>query len=167
MPSLPVFNCKTSCSPGTQAPELEQRVGEQKEVSIIQGEVVSNQQPPTSQKHTDCGSRWGPAKDMGRAGGSTYWPTSHYLSGIGEIPVDCKLPNVMPIHKMGRNEDPREVRLVSVTLEPRKVVYQIIPSVLTWHIQDKQGSGPASMGQFIQIRSCFTNLISFCDKVTP
>lgn len=37
-----VCNSKTSCSPGTQIPELEERDGEQKEDSIIQGEMVSN-----------------------------------------------------------------------------------------------------------------------------
>ena len=37
-----VFNGKTSCSRGTQPLELEDRDGEQNEVPIIQGEIVSN-----------------------------------------------------------------------------------------------------------------------------
>lgn len=164
---MPVFNCKTSCSPGIQVPELEQRVGELREAPIIQGEMGSNRQPPTHQKHTDYGSREDPAKGVEGTGGSTHWATSHYLSGTGEAPVDCKWPNVMPMYKMGRNEDPRKVRLVSVTLEPGKVMEQIISSVLTWHIQDKQASGPVTVGHFIQGRPCLARLISFCDKAAP
>ena len=42
MPSLPnVFNSKTSCSQGTQPPDLEDSVGEENEAPIIQGEMVS------------------------------------------------------------------------------------------------------------------------------
>ncbi|KAK4806516.1 hypothetical protein QYF61_021352 [Mycteria americana] len=37
-----VFNSKTSCSPGTQPPELEDRDAEQNEAPIIQGEMVSD-----------------------------------------------------------------------------------------------------------------------------
>ena len=37
-----VFNSKTSCSLGTQPPELEDREGEQNEAPIIHGEMVSN-----------------------------------------------------------------------------------------------------------------------------
>ncbi|KAK4807004.1 LOW QUALITY PROTEIN: hypothetical protein QYF61_000333 [Mycteria americana] len=37
-----VFNSKTSCSQGTQPPELEDRNGEQNEAPIMQGEMVSN-----------------------------------------------------------------------------------------------------------------------------
>ena len=37
-----VFNSKTSCSLGTQPPELEDGDGEQNEALIIQGEMVSD-----------------------------------------------------------------------------------------------------------------------------
>ena len=37
-----VFNSKTSCWPGTQPPELEDRDTEQNEAPIIQGEMVSD-----------------------------------------------------------------------------------------------------------------------------
>jgi len=36
-----VFISKTSCSQGTQHPELEDRVGEQNEAPVMQGEMVS------------------------------------------------------------------------------------------------------------------------------
>jgi len=36
-----VFNSKTSCSPATQPPQLEDRDGEQNEAPIIQGEIFS------------------------------------------------------------------------------------------------------------------------------
>ena len=37
-----VFNSQTSCSQGTQPPELEDRDGEQNEASMIQGEMVTD-----------------------------------------------------------------------------------------------------------------------------
>lgn len=37
-----IFNSKTSCSQGTQPPELEEVAGEQNEGAIIQGKKVSN-----------------------------------------------------------------------------------------------------------------------------
>ena len=37
-----IFSSKTSCSLGTQPPELEDREGEQNEAPIIQGEMVSD-----------------------------------------------------------------------------------------------------------------------------
>ena len=37
-----MFNSKTSCSPGTQPPELEDREGKQNEAPIMQGEMVSD-----------------------------------------------------------------------------------------------------------------------------
>ena len=37
-----VFNSYTSCAPGTQPPEPEDRDGEQNEAHIIQGEIVTD-----------------------------------------------------------------------------------------------------------------------------
>ncbi|KFW85788.1 RNA-directed DNA polymerase from mobile element jockey, partial [Manacus vitellinus] len=57
------------------------------------------------------------------------WPT-------GEVPDDWKLANVTPIHKKDQKEDLGNYRPVSLTLVPRKVMEQIILSVITWHLQD-------------------------------
>ncbi|GAB0202783.1 mitochondrial enolase superfamily member 1 [Grus japonensis] len=42
---------------------------------------------------------------------------------------------------------------------------RIILSAITWHVQDNQVIRPSQHG-FMKGRSCFTNLISFYDKVT-
>lgn len=48
------------------------------------------------------------------------------------------------IEQKGRKEDPENHRPVSLTLGPGKVMEQMI--LITQHMQDSQGSGPASMG---------------------
>ncbi|KAK4825741.1 hypothetical protein QYF61_002180 [Mycteria americana] len=101
-----VFNSKTSCSPGTQPPELEDRDREQNEAPLVQGEMVSD--------------------------------LLHHLD----------------THKS-----------VSLTSVLGKVMEQIILSAITRHLQDNQVIRPSQHG-FRKGRSCLTNLISFCDKVT-
>ncbi|KAJ7415204.1 RNA-directed DNA polymerase from mobile element jockey-like protein [Willisornis vidua] len=68
----------------------------------------------------------------------------------------------MPIHKKGQKEDLGNYSLTSV---PGQVMKQIIPSVITWHLQDRQGIRPSQPG-FRRDRSCLTNLISVYDWVT-
>ncbi|PKU41660.1 rna-directed dna polymerase from mobile element jockey-like [Limosa lapponica baueri] len=48
---------------------------------------------------------------------------------------------------------------------PGKVMEQIILSVIMQHMKDKQVIRP-SQHRFMKGKSCLTNLISFCDKVT-
>ncbi|GAB0186519.1 mitochondrial enolase superfamily member 1 [Grus japonensis] len=83
----------------------------------------------------------------------------------GEVPVDWKLANVMPIHKKNWKEDSGNYRPVSLTLVPGKVMEQIILSSITWHVQDNQVIRPSQHG-FMKGRSCLTNLMSFYEKVT-
>ncbi|KAK4829687.1 hypothetical protein QYF61_006062 [Mycteria americana] len=71
----------------------------------------------------------------------------------------------MPIFKKGWKEDPGNYRPVSLTSVPRKLMEQMILSAITQHVENNQGSSPASMGSG-KCRSCSTNLISFYDKVT-
>ncbi|KAK4820504.1 hypothetical protein QYF61_000083 [Mycteria americana] len=82
----------------------------------------------------------------------------------GEVPIDWKLANVMPIYKKGQKEDPGNYRPVSLTLVPGKVMEQIILSGITWHVQDNQGIRPSQHG-FMKGRSCLINVISPYDKV--
>ena len=70
-----------------------------------------------------------------------------------------------PIYKKGQKEDPGNYRPVSLTSMLGKVMEQIILSAITWHVQDNQAIRPSQHG-FMKGRSCFTNLISFYDKVT-
>ncbi|GAB0199653.1 lysine-specific histone demethylase 1A [Grus japonensis] len=82
-----------------------------------------------------------------------------------EVPVDWRLANVMPIHKKGQKEDLGNYRPVSLTWVLAKAMEQIVLSAITQHVQDNQVIRP-SQQRFMKGRSHFTNLISFCDKVT-
>ncbi|GAB0183026.1 hypothetical protein GRJ2_000767900 [Grus japonensis] len=53
----------------------------------------------------------------------------------GDVPVDWKLANVMPIYKKGQKEDLENYRLTSVL---EKFMEQIILSAVMWNIQDNQ-----------------------------
>ncbi|GAB0179653.1 mitochondrial enolase superfamily member 1 [Grus japonensis] len=83
----------------------------------------------------------------------------------GEVPVDWRLANVMPIYKKSQKEDLQNYRPVSLTLVLEKVMEQIILTAIMRHIQDNQVIRPSQHG-FMKGRSCLTNLISFYDKMT-
>ncbi|KAK4824953.1 hypothetical protein QYF61_021641 [Mycteria americana] len=162
-----VFNGKTSCSWGTQPPELEERDREQKEAPIIQGEMVSD-----PLHHLDTHQSMGPDAIHPRVLRELAEELTKPLSILyqqswltGEVPVDWRLANVTPIYKKGQKEDPGNYRSVSLTSVLGKVMEQIILSAITWHVQDKQVIRPSQHG-FMKGRSCLTNLISFYDKVT-
>lgn len=61
------FNSKSSCW-STRPPELENRDGEQKEILIIQGEMLSG-----LLHHLETQNGWDPFKDTGATGGSAQW----------------------------------------------------------------------------------------------
>ncbi|KAK4833063.1 hypothetical protein QYF61_027725 [Mycteria americana] len=92
-------------------------------------------------------------------------PDCHDFSNIMESSLAATLPNVTPIFKKGRKEDPGNYRSVSLTSVPGKLMGQIILSAITRHVENNQGIKPSQHG-FRKGRSCLTNLISFYDKVT-
>ncbi|KAK4814697.1 LOW QUALITY PROTEIN: hypothetical protein QYF61_025523 [Mycteria americana] len=162
-----VFNSKTSCSPGTQPPELEHRDREQNEAPIIQREMVSD-----LLHHLDTHKSMGPGKIHPRVLRELVEVLTKLLSILyqqswltGEVPVDWRLASVMPTYKKGQKEDLGNDRPVSLTSVPRKVMEQIILSATTRHVQDNQGIRARQHG-FMKGRSCLTNLMSFYDKVT-
>ncbi|KAK4828719.1 LOW QUALITY PROTEIN: hypothetical protein QYF61_000557 [Mycteria americana] len=135
-----VFNGRTSCFLGTQSPELEDRDREQNKAPRIQGERVS-----------DLLHRLDTHKCMGMDGIhprilrelvevlTKPLPIIYQQSWlIGEVPVDWRLANVMPIYKKGQKEAPGNYKPVSLTLMPGKVMEQIILSAITQHVQDNQ-----------------------------
>ncbi|KAK4828011.1 LOW QUALITY PROTEIN: hypothetical protein QYF61_022788 [Mycteria americana] len=153
---------KTSCSLGTQPPELQG-----------QGEECSPHNPrgngwrPATLRHIQVyRARWDPPKGTEGAGRSAHQATFNLLSALTrEVPVDWRLANVMPIYKKGQKEDLGNYRPVSLTSVPGKVMEQIIVSAITQHVQDNQVIRPFQHG-FMKGRSCLTNLISFYDKMT-
>ncbi|KAK4826568.1 LOW QUALITY PROTEIN: hypothetical protein QYF61_010203 [Mycteria americana] len=160
-----VFNSKTSCSWGTQPPELEDRVGEQNEAPVIQGEVVSD-----LLHHLDTRRSMGPdgvhprvLRELAEMLTEPLLILCQQSWLTGEVPVDWRLANVMPIYKKGWKEDPGNCRPVSLISVLGKVMEQIILSAITRHMQDNQVIRPTWV---MKGRSCLTNLISFCDKVT-
>ena len=119
-----VFKSKTSCSPGTQPPELEHRGREKNEAPIIQGEMASN-----LLHHLDTHKSMGPHGIQPRvlrelAEGLTKPLSIIYQQSwlTGEVPVDWKLAYVMPVYRKGRKEDLGHYRPVRLTSVPGKVM---------------------------------------------
>ncbi|KAK4823577.1 LOW QUALITY PROTEIN: hypothetical protein QYF61_003581 [Mycteria americana] len=162
-----VFNSRANCSLGTQPLELEDRDGDQNGAPIIQGEMLSD-----LLHHLDTHKSMGPDEIHPRVLKELADVLTKPLSIIyqqswltGEVPADWRLANVTPIFKKGRKEDPGNYRPVSLTSVPGKLMEQIILSAITRHVENNQGIKPSQHG-FRKGRSCLTNLISFCDKVT-
>ncbi|KAK4824299.1 LOW QUALITY PROTEIN: hypothetical protein QYF61_013044 [Mycteria americana] len=158
-----VFNSKTSCSLGTQPPELEDRDREQNEAPIVQGEMVSD-----LLHHLDTHKSMGPDEIHPRVLRELVEVLTKPLSILyqqswltREVPVDWR----STIYKKDQKEDLGNYRPVSLTSVPGKVMEQIILSAITRHVQDNQVIRPSQHG-FMKGRSCLTNLIFFYDKVT-
>ncbi|KFP51778.1 RNA-directed DNA polymerase from mobile element jockey, partial [Cathartes aura] len=54
----------------------------------------------------------------------------------GEVPVDWKLANVVPIFKKGKKQDPGNYRLVALTSVPGKIMEKVIMGVVEKHLRD-------------------------------
>jgi len=52
----------------------------------------------------------------------------------GEVPVDWRLADVVPIYRKGWKEDLGAYRPVSLTSVPGKAMGQLILSAITWHV---------------------------------
>ncbi|PKU41599.1 rna-directed dna polymerase from mobile element jockey-like [Limosa lapponica baueri] len=160
-----VFSSRVDCSPSTQTPELVDRGGEQ---NVIQREVVKD-----LLHHLDIHKPMGPDGIQPRVLRELAEMLSKPLSIIyqqswqtGEVPVDWRIANAMPIHKKGWKNDLGNYRPVSLTSVPGKVMEQLNLSAIMQHMKDNQTMRPSQHG-FMKPRSCLTNLISFYDKATP
>ena len=74
----------------------------------------------------------------------------------GEVPVDWKMANVVPIFKKGKKENPGNYGPVSLTSVPGKIMEKIILEVIEAHLGDNAVIGPSQHG-FTMGRSCLTN----------
>ncbi|KAK4832222.1 hypothetical protein QYF61_021069 [Mycteria americana] len=145
---LSVFNSKTSCSVGTQPPELEGRDRQQNEAPIIQGEMGND-----LLHHLDTHSSMGSDGIHPRVLRELAEVLTKLLSILyqqswltREVPVDWRLANVTPIFKKGWKEDLGNYRPVSLTSVPGKVMKQIVLSAITQHMQANQGIRPIQHG---------------------
>ncbi|KFQ08499.1 hypothetical protein N329_01268, partial [Haliaeetus albicilla] len=112
--------------------------GGQNEAPIIQGEMVSD-----LLHHLDTHKSMGPDRIHPRVLRELAEVFTKTLSIIhqqswltGEVPVDWRLGNVMPINKKGWKKDLGNYRPVSLTSVPGKAIEQIILGAITQHVQD-------------------------------
>ena len=64
----------------------------------------------------------------------------------GDVPVDWKLANVMPIFKNGQKDDPGSYRPISLTSVPGKVMEWIISGTIMDQVKVNQGIRPSQHG---------------------
>ncbi|GAB0178996.1 mitochondrial enolase superfamily member 1 [Grus japonensis] len=83
----------------------------------------------------------------------------------GEVPEDWRKASVIPVFKKGKEEDPENYRLVSLTSIPGKMMEQLILGVINKHVEEKKVIGSGQCG-FTKGKSCLTNLIAFHDGLT-
>ena len=83
----------------------------------------------------------------------------------GDVLVDWRLADVIPIFKKSWKDDPGSYRPIRLTSVPGKDVERIISGALVDQLKVDQGIRP-SQHRFMNGRSCLTNLILFYDTVT-
>lgn len=88
----------------------------------------------------------------------------HYWE-FGEVPVDWRLANIVPVFKKGNRDDTGNYRPVSLTSVPGRIMEKIILGVTKKHVNDNAIIGPSQHG-FMRGKSCLTNLIFFYNKLT-
>ena len=72
---------------------------------------------------------------------------------MGEVPIDWRRANVVPIFKKGEKEVPNNYRPVSLTSVPGKVMEQIIKQAVCKHLTDNAVLNKSQHG-FLRNKSC-------------
>ncbi|KAF7241053.1 RNA-directed DNA polymerase from mobile element jockey [Varanus komodoensis] len=83
----------------------------------------------------------------------------------GEVPEDWRVASVVPIFKKGSRKDMGSYRLVSLTSIVGKTMERLIIE-RDLVMLDREGRLAATQHGFRKNRSCQTNLVEFCDKVS-
>ena len=83
----------------------------------------------------------------------------------GELPIEWKSANIIPIYKGGRKEDPLNYRPISLTSILCKICEHVIRKRWIKFLEDNKMISGSQFG-FQQGKSCVTNLLSFYSRVT-
>ena len=83
----------------------------------------------------------------------------------GELPIEWKRANIIPIYKGGDKEDPLNYRPISLTSILCKICEHIIRKRWIKFLEENEMISKSQFG-FQQGKSCVTNLISFYSRVT-
>lgn len=81
----------------------------------------------------------------------------------GEVLLDWKLVNVVPVFKKGKKNELGNYRTASLSSAPCEVIEEIILVGFEKHLEDNAVIGP-SQHSSVRGTSCLANMISFCDK---
>ncbi|KAJ7425772.1 hypothetical protein WISP_21879 [Willisornis vidua] len=103
-----IFNFETTCSEGTQPPELEDKDTEQNEIPTIQKEIISGLLWHLDTHNSILLDEIHLRVLRQLAGELTEKLSIIYQQSCltGEVPIDWKMTNVMPIYKKGWKENP-------------------------------------------------------------
>lgn len=76
----------------------------------------------------------------------------------GEVPVDWKVANIVPVFKKGKEEDPRNYRPASLTSVPGRVIEKIFRGSFEKHLKDSTGIGQ-SQHSFLSLNTIRKNYV--------
>jgi len=143
-----VFNSKTCNSPGTQPPVLVDTDGERNMPCMIHDEMVLD-----LLRKLDAHKSVGPDGLHPGALRELVDVVAKPLSIIlrqswltGDVPVDWRLADVMPVFQKVWKDDPGSYRPISLTLVPGKIMERIISRAIMDQLKVNQGIRPSQHG---------------------
>jgi len=161
-----VFNSQIGYPQGSQPAVLEDSEGEWNKPPIIQEEAVNLLCHLDAYKSTESdGIHPRVLRELAEELAKPLSIIYQQSQLTGEVPEEWRIASVIPIYKKSQKENLGNHRPVSLTSMQGMIMERFIQSALTRHVKDNQGIRP-SQHRLVKGRSCFTNLISFYDRVT-